>query len=342
MMDKNRSERYAVSEEEIGNVTREIARELISLPVVINKQEKYNICTLTLYTEPEDAKIRFLNIDREFENDMKLHPGLYQIEISYPGFRTEREWTYLSEGLDKTIYISLKEGFPDSDKTRTFQNIEFVYIPPGTFDMGSFSGETDELPIHQVEITKGFWMSKYEITQGQWESVMGTNPSQFTGDENRPVEMVTWFDVQDFIAKLNKKGEDKFRLPTEAEWEYACRGGRKTEYSYGEEDNSMRFFGWFSWIGEGETHPVGQKKPNSWGLCDMSGNVWEWCQDFYQKDYYAKSPTKDPRGPENGEDRVMRGGCYFNIMDYCRPASRAQNNPKYSFSFMGFRLVRSL
>jgi serine/threonine protein kinase len=183
---------------------------------------------------------------------------------------------------------------------RTFEiypgvSMEFVWIPPGTFRMGSpadeLGHEEDEGPLHEVRITKGFWLGRYEVTQGQWEPVMGSNPSYFLG-EDRPVDSVSWTDVHDFIAKLNSWwGEELYRLPTEAEWEYACRAGTRTRFNFGTRDSQLGDFAWYGGNSGSKTHPVGRKRPNRWGLHDLLGNVWEWCQDWYDPRYYNTGPS---------------------------------------------------
>ena len=159
--------------------------------------------------------------------------------------------------------------------------MEFVWVPAGRFRMGSPSGEegrySDEGPLHEVEISEGFWLGKYEVTQGEWSSVMGRNPSRYTGDSRRPVERVSWDDVQEFIAKLNAAGSSVYRLPSEAEWEYACRAGSGTRWSFGDAEGRLGDYAWYG----GNNRPsgtkvVGRKRPNGWGLYDMHGNVWEW------------------------------------------------------------------
>jgi len=227
--------------------------------------------------------------------------------------------------------------------TRTFEDIEFVYIPAGKFKMGAQSTEAgfnlDEIPIHRVVITKGFWIGKYEVTQEQWQALMGSNPSHFKNDKNLPVEMVSWFDVDDFIGKLNGKGKGIFRLPTEAEWEYACRCGTSTMYFFGDDRIELRNYAWFG-DSNGATHPVGLKKPNPWGLYDMYGNVWEWCSDWYDERYYLVSAVIDPKGPSSGTQRAKKGGCWRQYSNLCRSASRFPRPPTYTSPYMGFRLVR--
>ena len=223
------------------------------------------------------------------------------------------------------------------DETRTFDGIEFVGIPAGEFQMGSTSSEadSDEQPVTQVRITRGFWMGKYEVTQAQWEAVMGSNPSHFTNcGGDCPVEGVSWEDVQEFIGKLNaRSGGRPYRLPTEAEWEYAARAGT-TEDRYGDLDE----IAWCRSNSGRTTHPVGEKAANAWGLHDMLGNVWEWVQDWYGR--YPGGSVTDPTGPASGSGRVFRGGSWADFAGRCRSAFRYGISPGDRDGSLGFRLLR--
>ena len=177
--------------------------------------------------------------------------------------------------------------------------------------MGSNGGNEDERPLHRVKITKPYYLGKYTVTQGQWETIMGSNPSYFSKGQDHPVDSVSWNDVQDFILKLSKRERVKYRLPTEAEWEYACRAGTSSEYFHGDDIARLDTYVVSGKdIGQGHER-VGSKRPNAWGLYDMLGNVWEWVQDWYADDYYKDSPVEDPSGPSSGEYRVLRGGSFF-------------------------------
>nr|WP_242492664.1 formylglycine-generating enzyme family protein [Methanolobus psychrotolerans] len=220
--------------------------------------------------------------------------------------------------------------------------MEFVLIPAGEFEMGSDDGDSDERPVHEVTIGKAYYLGKYEVTQEQWVEIMGNNPSRFKGDNN-PVEQVSWNDVQEFVKKLNaKEGTDKYRLPSEAEWEYAARAGTTTRYSFGDSESKLGDYAWYGGNSGDKTHPVGQKKPNPWGLYDMHGNVWEWCQDRWH-DSYENAPT-DGSAWEDGSSsgRVRRGGSWVSDARYCRSASRNGSNPDCSSDSIGFRLLRAV
>ena len=212
----------------------------------------------------------------------------------------------------------------------------FVQLPAGEFLMGTETGSAAEKPAHRVRISAPFEMGKYEVTQGQWEAVLGNRPSYFGGD-NRPVEQVSWYDVQEFIGRLNALEDGyTYRLPTEAEWEYACRAGSTGDYA-----GKLDQVAWYDENSQQMTHAVGTKQPNAWGLYDMHGNVFEWCQDYYDAGYYAQSPGVDPQGPEAGSFRVKRGGGWMFSAAFARSAARDLFAPSYRFNYVGFRLVRT-
>ena len=231
-----------------------------------------------------------------------------------------------------------------SSKITSPTGIEFVLIPAGEFDMGSPDDEKGrrgaEGPVHRVKISKPFYLGKYPVTQKQWREIMGNNPSYFYGCDDCPVEWVSWNDAQKFIKKLNEKeGTDKYRLPTEAEWEYATRAGTKTRYSFGNDESKLGEYAWYTKNSDVKTHPVGQKEPNPWGLYDMHGNVWEWVQDRWHYDYNG-APT-DGSAWESGsfDSRVTRGGGWYNVARYCRSANRNYYSPDYRKYGLGFRLA---
>lgn len=231
--------------------------------------------------------------------------------------------------------------------------MKFVYIQPGTFMMGSPETEKGRDPdetLHQVTLTRGFYMQMTEVTQGQWKAVMGENPSNF-GEcgWDCPVENVSWHEVQEFIARLNEVEDGRsYRLPTEAEWEYACRAGSSAPFFYGSEVNpdddgidvSLSEVAWYHGNSNKSTHPVGSKAPNAWGLYDMHGNVWEWCSDWYAD--YPNNAVTDPRGPREGHVKVRRGGGWGHYPLFCRAADRSRHRPEEKDPNLGFRLVREV
>jgi len=231
--------------------------------------------------------------------------------------------------------------------------MKLVLIPKGTFMMGSpesEKGRQKDETQHEVTISKDYYLGVTEVTQGQYESVMGTNPSFFQGDKirgsssNHPVEYVSWKDAVEFCKKLSELPEEMtdgrvYRLPTEAEREYACRAGSKSAYSFGESSKSLGNYAWFNGNSNGQTHPVGEKKANAWGLYDMHGNVWEWCSDWYGA--YPNGAVSDPVGPRKGSFRVLRGGCWIVEAPFCQSALRRCNFPSGSGSYYGFRVALS-
>ncbi|MBF0262267.1 MAG: formylglycine-generating enzyme family protein, partial [Magnetococcales bacterium] len=219
----------------------------------------------------------------------------------------------------------------------------FVEVPAGRYEMGCGSWQeqcdADEKPVHPVRL-KSFWLGQKEVTQGQWQAVMGSNPSRFTvcGD-GCPVEQVSWNDAQAFLAKLNQGGgQCRFRLPTEAEWEYACRSAGKPERYCG--GNGSWSLGWVRRNSDGTTHPVGQKQANGLGLYDMSGNVWEWTADRYDPNGYAEAGQENPPGAEKGEKRVIRGGSWHYYAPMQRSTARHALDPEYRHGNVGLRIVR--
>lgn len=241
-------------------------------------------------------------------------------------------------------------------------NMEFVTIPAGTFMMGSPDSDSQarafEKPQHQVTISRAFQIGRHEVTQAQWQAVLGENP--YERDRSNPYyklpgmaeritrpdhpATVSWNDAQEFIAALNKReGGTRYRLPTEAEWEYAARAGTSTRYSFGDDERQLDRYAWHG--GDFQTgghHPVGTKQPNPWGLHDVHGNVWEWVQDWYDADYYARSPAVDPQGPQRGTRRVVRGGSWHATATSWRTAFRRDYEPDYRGISIGLRLVRTV
>ena len=238
-------------------------------------------------------------------------------------------------------YIITGEGddpTPGDVTTYTVNGVSFKMIPVegGTFQMGSTTGDSDEKPVHSVTLSS-YSIGETEVTQALWTAVMGSNPSNWKGDK-LPVEMVSWNDCQTFIAKLNQLTGQTFRLPTEAEWEFAAKGGTKSKgYTYSG-SNTIDDVAWYTGNSSSETHEVATKSPNELGIYDMSGNVLEWCQDWYGS--YSSSSQSNPTGPASGSYRVDRGGSWFSYATSCRTAFRYYDTPTYTYGNLGLRLAR--
>ncbi len=260
-------------------------------------------------TEAAEAKARAAELERKLA------------EIASAEMKAEKEAATAKQG-DVTV--------------DDFTGMKLAYVPGGCFNMGSSADgkdyQADEGPTHKVCVAS-FWMGQYEVTQGQWEKIMGANPSKFKKGGNYPVENVSWNDAQDFVKKLNSRSGKSYRLPTEAEWEYACRAGGSSKYCGGDKVDTVA---WYEKNSGTTTHTVGGKKANSFGLYDMSGNVWEWCADWYGRSYYVSSTQDNPQGPDSGSDRVIRGGT---TIWSARTAYRNGRSPVNQNDDIGFRLV---
>ena len=248
---------------------------------------------------------------------------------------------------------SCQTAEPQETWTNDF-GMTFVLIQPGTFDMGSPEGETgrdsDEVQ-HGVTLTQSFYLQTTEVTQGQWKAVMGGNPAHFTScGDDCPVESVSWDDAQEFIEKLNlHENSGWYHLPTEAQWEYAARAGSTTALPNGNLVGiscnlyaNLDAMGWYCGNADSKTHQVAKKQANAWGLYDMHGNVWEWCQDWY--DSYPSNSVTDPEGPSSSSisRRVVRGGSWSREARYCRSAERNYNMPGLRHNYIGVRLLRTI
>jgi len=234
---------------------------------------------------------------------------------------------------------------------------QWVWVEPGSFLMGSPDAESgrepDESPQHEVTFSKGFYIGKSPITNGQWESVMGIRSGEDVSkrslSETCPAVFISWNDVQEFLSRINQIDERiNYRLPSEAEWEYSCRAGTDTMWSFGEDRHALGDYAWYidseSDVENQNACEVGVKKPNPWGLHDMHGNVWEWCNDAYDYDYYSISPSNDPTGPKSDSNspRVARGGYFRYFTRHSRSASRNARNPDERHRVIGARLVKEL
>jgi formylglycine-generating enzyme required for sulfatase activity len=266
-------------------------------------------------------------------------------------------WTCLTfVQLPATNYLWIDPSAPATGqrfyRAVTSAPANMAFIPPGTFRMGSPSNEVDrsinEGPQMAVTISRGFWMGIYPVTQGQYQALIGSNPSTFTGNPNLPVETVSWNDSTNYCAMLTQQAlaagqipaGSQYRLPTEAEWEYACRAWTSDRrFHYGDDlgYTNLTNYAWYN-ANAASTQPVGQKLPNPWGLYDMNGNVQQWCQDYGVAPYPGGSVT-DPQGPSTGTDRVYRGGSWFAAASACRSAARAGSYPTGVGFSVGFRVV---
>ena len=286
--------------------------------------------------------------------------GNHNVEIRKSGYATSRQTVTISEGQTASISGSLTStastsgtNVLSSSSSSPFGNtitipvkngisIEMVKVEAGSFNMGATpemqAPYEVEKPVHRVTLTNNYYIGKYEVTQALWQAVMGSNPSYFKGDD-LPVEQVSWNDCQDFISKLNAMTGKRFRLPSEAEWEYAARGGKKSRgYQYSG-SNTLGDVAWYEGNSGSKTHAVGTKQPNELGIYDMTGNVYEWCQDWYGS--YSSSPQTNPIGAVSGSSRVDRGGSWFFTAKHCRSSYRFNLTPGYRLNFLGLRLVLS-
>jgi formylglycine-generating enzyme required for sulfatase activity len=282
---------------------------------------------------------------------VELKPGTYAVKVSKAGYdQWERRIRFEGQGdaeLTATLVAKPKERRAGEVLALSSVKMAMAWIPPGEFMMGSPAGEPERVSDetqHRVRLTKGFWMGTTPVTQAQWEAVMGSNPSNFKGAD-LPVEAVSWDDCQKFCTKLSQREGKKVRLPTEAEWEYACRAGSTTPFSFGTtiSTDQANYDGNYTY-GSGrkglyrqKTTPVGQFHPNAWGLYDMHGNVWEWCADWYGE--YPKTKATDYMGPASGTSRVLRGGSWLHDPLICRAAYRFRRSPYYRTLIVGFRLA---
>ncbi len=256
-------------------------------------------------------------------------------------------WFDAAEARSRQTAAATRLGLPVEKAVDLGDGIklELVLVPGGRFLMGSPAeekGRSEDEAQHWVRITKPFYIGKYEVTQEVWEKVTGTNPSAFKGAKN-PVECVRWDDCQEFLKNLNALGKERgqFRLPTEAEWEWACRAGTRTRFYSGGDEGALGDYAWSDANSGSTTHPVGTRKPNAWGLYDLRGNVWEWCGDWYGKYVHGRMPKADPTGPVTGTSRVWRGGSWRRGAGYGRSSCRDGSHPAVGIHDMGFRVVVS-
>ena len=288
------------------------------------------------FATPEKAKAEMEKLIKEKTGKGYVEVGGKAVKAAKPAVGKKTSAGSMGEGLSKAEKQAklLEEDLGKGVK------LVMVLIPAGKFVMGSpkkEDGRYDDEAQHEVTLTKSYYMGKYAVTQEQWKAVMGKNPSDTKGAK-LPVTDVSWEDCQKFIKKLNGITKGKYRLPTEAEWEYACRAGTTTAYSFGAKITPKDAN--YDDSGIGEPIEVGSYKPNNFGLYDMCGNVWEWCEDWEAD--YPKGAVTDPKGPATGENRVLRGGSFSDLESAARSSSRDFVTPTYRDDFVGFRLARNL
>ena len=311
----------------------------------------------------ENGTAQEANTNASSDIQLKLHPGLHLSEREGKILSIERKENLQGSPWECVDFYQLVgQSGVWVDRKAAIENDQFyravpfsppegmVFIPPGTFRMGSPEKESgrddDELQV-DVILTKGFWMGATEVTQSEYEKVMGNNPSDFQGNPNRPVDSVSWFEAVEYCEKLTEVHRESgvipdgaaYRLPTSAEWEYACRAWTSTRFNYGEDPAVYQLFN-YAWEDKGSgvtTHPVGQLEPNAWGLYDMHGNVWEYCQDWFGN---SKSGLHvDPQGPSTGNFKIQRGGGIFEDSNAFRCARKNWTRPELRFRNLGFRVV---
>jgi formylglycine-generating enzyme required for sulfatase activity len=249
-------------------------------------------------------------------------------------------WGFVSIAAGCALLWLISPG--GSPSLASAPDVEMVLVKGGCFQMGDSFGDgfDDEEPVHEVCIGD-FYIGKYEVTQAEWQAVMGHNPSKFKGDR-RPVESVSWEEAQAFIARLNQLTGKNYRFPTEAEWEYAARsGGKKEKWAGTSDPGRLGEYAWYSANSGKTTHEVGTRKPNGLGICDMGGNVWEWVDDYYEMTWYEKSAKDNPQGPPAGSHRILRGGSFGNPARGVRVTERGRSEPTSRDIAIGLRLATS-
>ncbi len=303
-------------------------------------EQSSNIETLV----DSNAEVIFWNSIKDSQNEKYFSAylnryganGIYGeiAKIKVNELKSEDTFSTIVSGTKQQIQ-SINSIF--SDNSATSNGIEFINVAPGCFQMGNDDGRKFERPAHKVCLTQGYNLGKYEVTQFQWEKVMDNNPSYFKG-RNKPVEQISWDDVQKFISLLGQLTGQQFRLPTEAEWEYACRSGGKNQINCGSDNGNS--VAWYNDNSKSMTHNVGQKQANDLGFYDMSGNVWEWVQDRYDPEFYNHSPKNNPNGPLDGSYRTFRGGGWNNDFNYLHSSGRGFSTTDGRDYNLGFRLVK--
>lgn len=303
------------------------------------------LCENCFVEEQEVIRIQREETERKAQEEAEtkkraeIEKKLLQEEISRKESE-ERERKQKEKEIQKERYEKTVKWLEQKRVTVISNSIgmQFVFIPPGEFNMGSNESYSAK-PAHKVKISKPFYLGKYPVTQREWKAVMGSNPSYYRGN-NHPVERVSWNDVQEFVKKLNEKEDAyKYRLPSEAEWEYTCRAGTTSKYSFGEGESILDEYVWYTKNSQNETHPIGQKKPNVWGLYDMHGNIWEWVQDEWHDDYSGAPTDGNAWETGNCSKRVEKGGGWFSCASHCQSSFRDKDHSQYKSDDIGFRLL---
>ena len=288
---------------------------------------------VTIISDAPDVQV-YINDEYKGLTPLKiwLQFGSHNVKVQKDSYNTI-ETIQVTHGGAKEFSIEL--GIIEDPFSK-----QMVLVKGGTFKMGDEvgRGNKEEKPVHSVTLSD-YYIGKFEVTQAQWEQIMGENPSHFSGCPSCPVERVSWIEVQTFIEKLNQLSGKNYRLPTEAEWEYAAKGGNKSGGFIYSGRNNVNFVAWHSGNSGSKPNPVGQKEPNELGLYDMSGNVWEWVSDWFN--YFTDSPKTDPTGPEDGDFRVVKGGSWFGNIATNRVSCRGSDEPVNKRSYVGFRIAIS-
>jgi formylglycine-generating enzyme required for sulfatase activity len=321
-------------------------------PKVVKPAPADNNTQIIKFTTDEDCDIL---IDGDNEGHLKLnmmlkiklHKGQYLLQVNGANAADQINETLTVDetGIERLYSIKLKAvtdmrvGKQAESQRSVGLKSDMVLVQGGTFSMGSDDGEKNEKPVHTVTVNS-FYICKYFVTQAQWQAVMGYNPSLKKCDDC-PVENITWDEAQTYCKKQSELTGRGYRMPTEAEWEYAARGGKKSDAFTYSGSNNIDDVAWYGSNAGGAPHPVGQKQPNELGLYDMTGNAWEWCSDWYDENYYGSGPAQNPQGASTGPLRVIRGGSWRSPPRDCRAVDRNFDLPDYHSGSIGFRLVVS-
>lgn len=305
----------------------------------VEEQELIKIQMEETERKAQEAALLKIAEEAEMKRRAEIEKKLLEEEISRKE-NEERERKLKEDEILKEQYEKAAKRLEQESATIISNSIgmQFAFIPPGEFNMGSNESD-DAKPAHKVKISKPFYLGKYPVTQREWKAVMGSNPSYYMGNDC-PVEQVSWDDVQKFVKKLNaKESTEKYRLPSEAEWEYACKAGTSTKYSFGDTESTLNKYAWYTENSGTKTHAVGLKNPNAWRLYDMHGNVWEWVQDEWHDDYSGAPSDSSAWETGNSSKRVEKGGGWFSDANRCQSSFRDKDDSLYKSEDIGFRIL---